>query len=634
MRVPMSKVWRAFAELDRFDDERCARFVRAAKRRWWVVAMVQGTAASLAWLVMAVPAMGLAMWASESLTRRLTLGDAGFVCVLAVVASLSLGITFVPLLLFKDWRLRRRIRVLIAARGSCVKCGYGLLGLPVSEGLRVRCPECGCETVVDRALGELVSDERGRAMYQAAEDVGELPTWFTPVWRRWISRGIVTVVLLAALGVGGWWGWQTLMVRMDAAAARADRAESVANVAALVELAARGQPELGPGERDGWVILEALGDAEKQASVRAIDLVIPGLKEPDVFVPWSDGRREIEYEELSRVEPQEAGQRQYWRANREAARVLVEMIGSTEVLGLMRELIGFRRAVGGLDLPAGKPVFLGNYDSLSEAGRLARFMGGLMDLALERGDRAAWLESFEACLALGRLIRLHPTPIRQFDARRIGALAGERTWAALDRGVDAEWLAGIAGAMDRQQRPSSGQWLEAARLEMLDTVAWVFEDVEKNVGAEGVDLWMPGWRLGRYQENREAVEVFSRELAMYAGLSSVERAKVAEPLANRVTLASMWSHLPRAVMSMDRAEGDRDLLRVTIAVEWFRLAKGRLPATLGELVPEYLAELPVDVTKGLKLKIRAVDPKFEMLGRGYVIELEPAAGGAAAKPGG
>ncbi|MFT3686312.1 MAG: hypothetical protein QM783_15565 [Phycisphaerales bacterium] len=36
MRIPGSKVYRAFPELDRFDDVQCVRFMKGAKRDWWV----------------------------------------------------------------------------------------------------------------------------------------------------------------------------------------------------------------------------------------------------------------------------------------------------------------------------------------------------------------------------------------------------------------------------------------------------------------------------------------------------------------------------------------------------------------------------------------------------------------------
>lgn len=629
----MSKVWRAFPELDRFDDERCARFVKAAKRRWWLVAVVQGLAAFLAWLLLAVPATILARWLSNTVSQKLVLGDVGFMGVSAVVMSLAMGLAFVPMLLLKDWRLRRRIAMLIAARGSCGGCGYGLLGLPVPESLRVTCPECGRETVVDAALGELVSDERGRALFQAGEDVGELPTWFTPGRRRWITRSIVAVVLVVGLAGGGWWGWQTLARRMDAEAARADRAQLVGGTeAALIELVARGQPEFGPGERDGWVIMQALGEAEGEATLRAINVMAPGLPKTQVLVPWSDGRFVIDFGELTQAEPQEERGRLRWRANREAARVVAGLIGSTAVPGLMRELIGFRRAVGGLEVPAGEPVFRGSYDKLIQARRLARFTGGLMDMALERGDRAAWLESFEACLALGRLIRLHPMATGQMVGPSIEALADARVRAALERGVDAAWLEGVERAMDRQESPSSGRWLEAARLEALDTLVWAFEDVEKIAEGLGIDPRMPGRRLGRYAENRESLEAFYRAVSAYSALSAAERAKATEPITGGLLLSFVWQDWARSVLAQERQEGNRSLLRVTIAAERFRLAKGRAPMAMGELVPEYLAKLPVDVVTGAKLKIRAVDAKLDISGRGYVIELEPEGGGSA-KPG-
>ena len=35
MRVPGTKIYRAFAELDRFNDEQCERFLSVAQKPFW-----------------------------------------------------------------------------------------------------------------------------------------------------------------------------------------------------------------------------------------------------------------------------------------------------------------------------------------------------------------------------------------------------------------------------------------------------------------------------------------------------------------------------------------------------------------------------------------------------------------------
>lgn len=61
-----------------------------------------------------------------------------------------------------------------------------------------------------------------------------------------------------------------------------------------------------------------------------------------------------------------------------------------------------------------------------------------------------------------------------------------------------------------------------------------------------------------------------------------------------------------------------DLARVAIALERYRLAKGRYPATLDSLVPEFVADLPHDIINGQPLKYRTTtDGQFVLYSVGW-----------------
>jgi hypothetical protein len=147
VRVPISKVYRAFPELDRFDDGQCELFVhqasRGSLRRRAVAAAMQVLAASCAFMAwMFAFAVGRAIVSGLHLRGAAegiaTLGGiVGFVLVPALAALIA-----------RDVWLRRSIRArLVSAR--CPGCEYSLLGLPVTMGVAV-CPECGEQLDLER----------------------------------------------------------------------------------------------------------------------------------------------------------------------------------------------------------------------------------------------------------------------------------------------------------------------------------------------------------------------------------------------------------------------------------------------------------------------------------------------------
>lgn len=152
MRIPYSKVFRAFPELDQFSDAQCEAYVarvrarRSGSRDIMILgagAAGVGTAivmAAVTWVIVMpiAGALGLRIRPEYELPWDMAL--VGFHIVAACIAAM----------LVRDVWLRRAIRACIDA-ARCPKCDYSLLGLPVSDGV-VQCPECGgvCDL---RAIG-------------------------------------------------------------------------------------------------------------------------------------------------------------------------------------------------------------------------------------------------------------------------------------------------------------------------------------------------------------------------------------------------------------------------------------------------------------------------------------------------
>lgn len=146
MRLPISKVYRAFPELDAFDDAACRRYVQLAneqfgtsKSGWIALGLIIAFAIALpgaAFLpVLCDRADQKLMWKVDP---AYTLGG----LYMAVVLLMA----FTPLLLLRDaWLKRAILEKLRLAR--CPRCSYSLLGLAVKDGA-VTCPECATPFVL------------------------------------------------------------------------------------------------------------------------------------------------------------------------------------------------------------------------------------------------------------------------------------------------------------------------------------------------------------------------------------------------------------------------------------------------------------------------------------------------------
>ncbi len=157
MRILTRKIWRAFPELDQFDDKTCQQYIRYAQRakNFWIGAI---------FVIFAIP-VGLAVWRGllfniDAIVYYLRdwynlgifddLDDTGEN--LLVLLRIT-GYVWCPvfcMLLVRDRWLNRCIRKQISGI-KCGACGYSLMGLSLIEDADmpvVICPECGHRIVL------------------------------------------------------------------------------------------------------------------------------------------------------------------------------------------------------------------------------------------------------------------------------------------------------------------------------------------------------------------------------------------------------------------------------------------------------------------------------------------------------
>lgn len=145
MRVPGSKVYRAFSELDPFSDAECVAYVRMVRQRHRLmhgVATVFGVGLALGCIVGFGSLMVSFTASIDDQPGRSVFDSAwGTLLLLLLIVAVPVMTGGVAFLVVRDVALRRGVRRHLG-KVQCHGCGYSLLGLAVVDGV-VRCPECG-----------------------------------------------------------------------------------------------------------------------------------------------------------------------------------------------------------------------------------------------------------------------------------------------------------------------------------------------------------------------------------------------------------------------------------------------------------------------------------------------------------
>ncbi|HRJ49720.1 MAG: hypothetical protein KF787_10765 [Phycisphaeraceae bacterium] len=161
MRLPLSKIYRAFPELDSFTDDQCVRYVAAARKGW--PSRLLAALACLGTLLLTIITLGIVVGLAMEMDSHPLLMAA---VLFAIFPSGVLAAMIVRDAFLRAW-LRRRI-----LNATCGGCGYSLLGLSASmsqAGLILRCPECGGENELAQR-GLTVAEVGALAMRRSAHE--------------------------------------------------------------------------------------------------------------------------------------------------------------------------------------------------------------------------------------------------------------------------------------------------------------------------------------------------------------------------------------------------------------------------------------------------------------------------------
>lgn len=606
MRILTRKLWRAFPELDRYSDEQCRRFVRAASGS--VLRRLART--GVAFVASAIPCtVVIAGLTIRSVVRRnagLAAGswsDLGW-----LTAALFLSILAAPALAYvvRDILLRRRVRTILRDRSTCVSCRYVLIGVPVPQGNTVICPECATPCEVNPSLQELALDAAGQRVF--APTTTPSRTFLTPAFRRkavkCLKIGALAAVIIVPLSAG------LYEFSLHRQAARAKAAMLAPNALTLLA-ESRQPPALSDSEPDGWKLLIQAIEAQDAIDVRV----------------WSNTARTTP-PDFSLIGSVRVRNRSEQQAATDAksialARKLIDIYKKDGLYNLLDQMSTTRRAVRDTPLDPSAQGFeyytrTRSFNSMNDAR---------MFIARERGDLPEYTSALRSSLAIADTLYRQPLLIDALVAVAIEAQTHSKLRPLLTDSPSAEWLDAVEAELRRYPSDRTASLvLQGEGMSNEHVLAVVFSDpAQVRFGIFSPAVRLPGSpltnvdlskRLGSFEDNLSAVRLLTADSIARAEVPRYQRPGPAiDPATSRMIVLQLMITSPeRTLQAFDQVALERATTAAMIALERYRLANGKYPASLADVGP-----LPLDPWSGRPLGYRLLDPSTDPHRRGYLL---------------
>lgn len=392
-------------------------------------------------------------------------------------------------------------------------------------------------------------------------------------------------------------------------------AGAIAGVAALTEVGVRVDGPAVPMER--FARLAAEGQPEQGSN--AMELIGPIAERLRALTAAAVEKRFAGEDPLS-VQFMALWEPKATPREREIARGVIEELEGSELPGRLAVLAAAPRSVIEGD---GDLLIRTLLPQLGQARQITRYQVARIRLMQEAGDWAGVQRSVRELMSLSDQTGRLPMLLGPLVAQAIEALTLEVVQdLAESRKLGEAELASLAAMVDGLPELSSKRALAGERLMSLDAVDFVYwtgpQGMKELQGAmenhkegervkRGPEPVIPdGQPLGPGMPSREEhvklVEAYFDRLDEYAAMSFPARSRadalrgsMEELVKQSLVLGMTTPGLEGAALqSRTQLATQRLGTRVLIAVERYRLANGRLPERLAELVPAFLAAAPVD----------------------------------------
>lgn len=590
------KVYRAFPELDRFSDEQCNRFVGAVNRRpirralrMLCVGVCVLFAAAVAFYVFTrlfyrddglLKRWAKPWWLIDTLQLMLPLLVAGF-CGLVT----------------RDLVIRLQIRVIIRIRGTCLRCGYSLLGIRVVQN-RVTCPECGTPAEADEALGELVSGEGGGVIFNPvmhAEVIARRERKRLG-WRKIRRRVVVGATVLVFAGAGSYTVW---WYRVQRQAERAGAARDLGKQLAAWQ--SRNRPAVVAADAaNSWdrlaVVIARFNNTEsKVAPVTWGNNYTALMHDIDELTGWN-----ARWYGQTSAEAREAALKGL------AAHLADRTVEDLAALAAKRPLLLQRSIPAPL---AGGPLATAWGAELMGVRNCGFMCMVQAHIAMRDGDDQLAIAALSAAILNLEAIEHDPSMFVVGVARelRMGIVVVATVGARQIR--DAKVLREMGDQVELLMKTlPRTEHLEAARLQSLDIIRWFYSEpqlVRRSFLMGPQRAVMGTWTQGHsyrptWLRSREAAEDEVNSMYREAGRGE-QLSATAPTLPGIGTSQSVVLLFVRDPWWYVQGEGEAAMLRrvrvakLTLAAEAYQRERGYYPASLQKLVPaEVAAETLID----------------------------------------
>ena len=577
MRIIASPIYRAFPELDGFTDEQCRRYVDLARggQRSRVMFEVARVMLSLGCVYVSSPVV-LRNWSWSEADWLITLS----VAMMATVFLLGM-------LFWRDVLLRLLVRRVLRGTARCPSCDYSAMGLVVSANHAVTCPECGKSIDITAYRDHCVAGADGALRFMPPRGlVFEEHHFWAPQLRGAVFRSVrriglatllaVPIVVLPVVSLALAQAWSARAdleslptpEQLDAALLPPGTLPSADSIAApMYEFAHWDSNVLGP---------------EFQ---RAIKGITPGMSWGSAGAPES-----IEKDSV---------------------------LQALESMGLHQDAGSLARAADRIAEGVGASMWLSPaYSSYGKgwirfaaAPRLWQLANAAMVVAVERRDAPAFARALEWHLAARRIFARMPPFLSSYEVYEELRPLVQVTVEALHAGGGEQLASALDAAIRRQSVRPSMEAMKAARVdwELGALASWFANPWVGSLGPSWSVQPSP-WAMaasirwvGFYWPQRRAILEHSGVLfeELMADPSDRDQQKVSAQMAALDDAGPInWVRLhgfTGASTSVDlRGVTFERALATVVAIERFRRAEGHLPASLAELRPRYVDEVPKD----------------------------------------
>jgi len=624
MRLISRKLWRAFHELDAFDDDNCREFmVRARsgtirKVSWFVMQAIMAIAAPvLPFLVVGdiamrnrigppvndwVTAMGLRL--QLGLNRVFTGWSTAVVGVMLILTFMAVAAGW---FLTRDGLLWWRVRRLIRRCNLCLACNHSLVGGLVADGA-VQCNECGKRTPLVLVMDSVRTgaDGQPRFLPSGREHGVVVPPILSSGTRRWAVRVAIVVLGIPLVIWASWAGIRSIrMIPM-----RSDELHAV-DLPSIWSACAK-QGSSGPVAPQGpdrvQTLLHPLGWLTASWSASCLPPAVTGCAPIVPFVPP--------------------------RTNASGALVAV---GEGDPIHVHNDML----EAGLLDLllackGAETMGVMTSHDTAAMAvgwewgTEQLRLIWGLalytMDRALHEDNREAWIVAFDAALAIEARIAQLPSLHHREDAARLGRWTLARMGDAIERHPDPQMITAVDACVQAHAwRPDLAATIKANRRTAIGAVAWVCSDPSNVFPFFESDrrlstlMNQPGWhsiydKVGSWWEVRTQIANYFDAVEAQQSTPMWMRQPVQyplDPLAQVIldkeafdAAADVGARLTAAMQIPGLAERCHDeAVAGMLALARWRHKRGTAPASVAEFVPDFAATVPMDPRTGKPMTV-------------------------------